>query len=158
MPPDCHNYSSHNNMNSGVILNLRNQGELEYGRLLIYNNYGANVKVEIYHPDSWLDEYYHPWGNRYWSVSYNMPNGNTLVSSGEYFNVGGDWGIRVTFGNGVKSCIRTIHYYSESTVYNGISYLKVHLKDIYEGSYSWGKNKDIEKLGDNLKSTKLKLE
>ena len=153
MPPDCHNYNSHYNMNEGTILSLRDQGVLEYGRLVILNDYGSEVKIEIYHPDDWLKEASYPWENQFWSVAYNLPNGNTLITSDGYFNIGGDWGIRVTFGNGVKSCIRTVHYYSKSFIYNNVKYLKVYASDIYENNYSWNKSGNSEKPGDKIKSS-----
>jgi hypothetical protein len=151
MPPDCHNYSTVHNYDRYVILNLQNQGCLDYGRLVIINNYGADVKIEIYHPTDWKNEIYLPWGNYSWTVSPNYPNGSTLITGEGYFSIGGDWGIRVTFGNGVKSCIRTIHFYSKSFNYGGYNYLKVYASDIYENSLSWDKSLSIEEPGNTIK-------
>jgi hypothetical protein len=76
-----------------------------------------------------------------------------LTYNGNFLNIGGDWGIRVTFGNGVKSCIRTIHFYSKSFIHNNAKYLKVYASDIYENSYSWNKSGVCEIPGEKLKSS-----
>lgn len=124
MDPTLHNYTYFSTQSEGHIDLLRQNG-LKIGRIKVHNNYNSGVRVVLYHPDSWLLGDYSKF------AQWSLPPGTTyfLNYDGQNINIGNDWGIQVVFDNGVKSCIRSLHYVSDynngvfnvkgSEVYNG---------------------------------------
>lgn len=107
MNPSCNNYESSTTHNEGAINFIRGHNQLITGRLKVHNTYSGEVYLQLYHPDSWLDGHYVPFGGYSWTVASGA-NPQLNGSDGIPLIIGNDWGIKVSFANGVTSCIRTV--------------------------------------------------
>ena len=107
MPPSCNNYNDGSTQSEDKIRSLRNAG-LKTGRIVINNDYGAPVRIELYHPDEWLIGRYSSYANLQWPISASTIS-RPLGYNGTAYNIGNDWGIKILFSNGFESCIRSVN-------------------------------------------------
>lgn len=127
MDPNLYHYSYFSTQNEGHIQALRDLG-LKIGKLKVRNNYNnVDLKIRLYHPDSWLAGVYTPFADSYWSVGATKTS--NIWFDNAPINIGDDWGIQFEASNGSKSAIRSIHYIS--TYQNG-EFL-VTASELYEG-------------------------
>lgn len=127
MDPNLYHYTYISTQNEAHIQALRGLG-LKIGKLKFRNNYNnVDLKVRLYHPDSWLAGIYTPFANSYWNVTATQTT--TLWYNNAPISIGNDWGIQFEASNGSKSAIRSIHYIS--TYQNGE--FVVNASELYEG-------------------------
>jgi PKD repeat protein len=129
MNPTCNNYGLGTTHSTARIQSLRNSGPTIVGQIKVLNGYDGAVKIELFHPTDWLNCKYTSWST--WSLQTNTSTPWTLtLANNQVLNIGNDWGIKITFSNGVESCIRTVG--SLSALQGG--FFVINAGKIYNGS------------------------
>ncbi len=126
MDPACHNYTGGATQSASAIQYIRNNSQQKIGLPIFQNNYSGSVHVEFFRADDWMNGKYTPYG--YWTIKSSTTN-QLVWSGGTPINIGNDWGVRVSFTNGVVSCIRTV---KDVSTYSGGKLTMVATK-VYEG-------------------------
>ncbi len=91
------------------------------GAVLLDNNYGGQVTIHLYHPAN-PDRVFATWVLAPSRETYLLLNDKRVI-------VGGDWGIDILFGNGVRSPRRTV----EAVGNHGGNVWHVDASHIYQG-------------------------
>ena len=128
MEPSCNNYGDNSTQSTSRINNLRNNGSLQVGEIIIKSNYANPVQIRLFHPDEWSEGKYTPFGNYYWEVESGETT-KLILSATQNLYIGNDWGIQIRYSNGVESCIRIVD--KLSNLNNG--QYTIEAKDIYDG-------------------------
>ncbi len=103
----CHNRDFPNNHSIDNIQFINNNGLLQTGTIKIDHNYGGCASITLYHPTSWSSGDYTPWSGFAYQICTGL-SPTFYISPNNPLYLGGDWGIKITFPNGVESCIRTL--------------------------------------------------
>lgn len=107
MPPGCKNYTAGSTQSASAIQSIRNGGQQKNGQVIFNNDYNnVTAKVEFFSADNWLNGIYYP-SHSYWEIAAGKTN-SLVFNNNSPLVIGNDWGVRVTFSNGVVSCVRTV--------------------------------------------------
>jgi PKD repeat protein len=105
----CNHRDFPNNHSIDNIQFIENNGLLQTGTIKVNHNYGGCANIYLYHPNDWSNGNYTPWGNYYFQVcTPGLSNTFWIGSPSNPVVLGGDWGIKIMFTNGVESCVRTL--------------------------------------------------